>query len=105
MLLDAEPVGIGENSDRCCAVAPVPCLIVSAASGQSVATRSGPACRMSLNRGPASFIDSSKYSFFRPHVPSTAEQRSTVSTSAPVRRKTSADLVPRFCALRWHGSW
>src|SRR6266851_1807825 len=46
---------------------PVPCLIWRAASGQSVATRVAPASRTSLKSGSASFMDSSKYSFF--HAP------------------------------------
>jgi hypothetical protein len=58
----------------------------------------------SLKSGAASFMDSSKYSFFMPQVPSTAEHRSMVSTVAPVSRSRSADLVPMFCAFRWHGS-
>ena len=83
----------------------MPLPIWSAASGQSVATRSGLARSMSLKSGSASFIDSSKYSFFIPQVPSTAEHRSITSTGAPVRRRTSAERVPMFWAFRWHGSW
>ena len=89
----------------CRAVRPVPWWICSAASGQSVATRSGLAASTSRNRGPASFMDSSKYSFFIPQVPSTAEHRSITSTGAPVRRSTSAERVPMFWAFRWQGSW
>jgi len=45
-----------------------------------------------------------KYSFFMPHLPSTAEQCSMTSTGAPVSRSTSAERVPMFWALRWQGS-
>ena len=53
-----------------------------------------------VEEGLGSFMESWKYSFFIPHVPSTAEHFSIVSTSAPVRRRTSADFVPMFCAFR-----
>jgi hypothetical protein len=67
-------------------------------------TRSGFARSISLKSGSATFMESSKYSFFIPHVPSTAEHRSITSTDAPVRRSTSAERVPMFWALRWQGS-
>src|SRR5262245_40260167 len=53
----------------CCAFMPVPCSIWSAASGQSVATRSGRASRRPLNRDSASFIDSSEVLLLEPPRP------------------------------------